>query len=183
MPIKFGEPREHPIPRISVEAARAGHPEALAVLYAQYAPDLLRLAFRLTGTVEDAEDVLQDVFVGLPEALRHYEERGNLRAWLRQVTARTALMLRRRTAVRREVSLDGSTPATAAMEPTLEQVALQRALEGLPGSLRAVFVLKVMEGYSHAEVAALLGIRRGTSEVRLYRAIRLLRSALRTTIP
>ena len=56
--------------------------------------------------------------------------------------------------------------------------ALERALTTLPGTLRSVFVLKEVEGYSHAEIAELLGIRRGTSEVRLLRAIRRLRQEL-----
>jgi RNA polymerase sigma-70 factor (ECF subfamily) len=56
--------------------------------------------------------------------------------------------------------------------------ALERALATLPDALRSVFVLKEVEGYSHSEIADLLGIRRGTSEVRLLRAIRRLRQEL-----
>ena len=49
---------------------------------------LLALARRLAGSAADAEDVVHDVFLGLPEALRRYEERGSLESWLKRVTAR-----------------------------------------------------------------------------------------------
>src|SRR6266545_3734721 len=90
-------------PEASIEAARAGSPDTLAVLYQDHGAALYRLAYRLTGTREDAEDVVHDVFVGLPEALRRYEERGSLEAWLKRVTARVALMRLRRRRRQREV--------------------------------------------------------------------------------
>src|SRR4029453_731131 len=69
-------------------ATRAGNMQALAVLYRRYAQTLMAVAYRLLSSREDAEDVLHDVFVGLPEALRKYDERGRLEPWLKRVTAR-----------------------------------------------------------------------------------------------
>ncbi len=62
-------------PDASIDRARTGDPEALASLYRAHGAALYRLAYRLTGTSQDAEDVVHDVFVGLPEALGRYEER------------------------------------------------------------------------------------------------------------
>jgi RNA polymerase sigma-70 factor (ECF subfamily) len=59
-----------------IAEARTGSPDALAGLYLEHGAALFRLAYRLVGTREDAEDVVHDVFVGLPEALQRYEERG-----------------------------------------------------------------------------------------------------------
>src|SRR3989442_11163180 len=70
--------------------------QALGTLYDTYARQLFRLAYRLVGTREDAEDVVHDVFVGLPDAFAHYEERGRLDAWLRRLTGRVAFMSPRR---------------------------------------------------------------------------------------
>jgi RNA polymerase sigma-70 factor (ECF subfamily) len=159
---------------------RAGEPAALDELFRRHAPGLLRLAAALTGADADGEDVVQDVFVGLPLALRGYEERGAFAAWLRGITARTALAARRRAARRRETALDaGGDRATRAAEPG-ERLALRDAVRRLPDDQRAVFVLKMVEGYSHAEIAELLGIRSGTSEVRLF-TVRRLRSLLSET--
>ena len=60
----------------------------------------------------------------------------------------------------------------------MQRDALERAIASLPDGLRAVFVLREVEGYSHAEIAALLEIRENTSQVRHHRAVRMLRSAL-----
>jgi RNA polymerase sigma-70 factor (ECF subfamily) len=161
----------------SIDGVRAGNPDALAALYGQYGRALYRLAYRLTGTREDAEDVVHDVFVGLPEALGRYEERGTFASWLKRVTARVALMRLRARNRRREVALD-ATLGTADRHADGERVALEAAIGALPDLLRSVLVLKEVEGYSHAEVGELLGISAGASRVRLNRAMRLLRKTL-----
>jgi len=138
---------------------------------------LFRLAYRLVGAREDAEDVVHDVFVGLPGALRRYEERGSFAAWLKRVTARVALMRLRSGKRRREVALDN---AAGQVQPpsTSGGDGLAAAVDTLPDHLRAVLVLKEIEGYAHAEIALLLGISEGASRVRLTRALERLRNEL-----
>ena len=160
-----------------IAEARAGSPDALAALYLEHGAALFRLAYRLVGAREDAEDVVHDVFVGLPDALRRYEERGSFAAWLKRVTARVALMRLRSGKRRREVALDNAAgqvqpPATSGGD------GLAAAVDTLPDHLRAVLVLKEIEGYSHSEVGELLGISVGASRVRLNRAMRRLRRTL-----
>lgn len=154
---------------------RAGEGTALDEIFRRHAAALLRVASALVD--EDAEDVVQDVFVGLAIALRSYEERGTFGAWLRGVTVRTALARRRQRASRRETELEPIDAHFAPGDPS-SAVALRDALRALPGSLREVAVLKLVAGYSHDEIASLLHIRPRTSEVRLYRAIRRLRTLL-----
>jgi RNA polymerase sigma-70 factor (ECF subfamily) len=158
-----------------VRDARNGSPEALGALYDAFGTGLFRLAYRLTGTREDAEDVVHDVFVGLPEALTRYDERGRLGAWLGRVTARVALMRQRRTRRRREVGLDDAAEVPARVAAQGDDAALWAALDALPAGQRAVLVLKEMEGYTHTEIAETLGISQVTSRVRLLRALRHMR--------
>jgi RNA polymerase sigma-70 factor (ECF subfamily) len=161
----------------SIDAIRAGSPDALAVLYREFGGPLYRLAYRLTGTREDAEDVVHDVFVGLPEALDRYEERGNFVGWLKRVTARVALMRLRGRRRQRLVPLETTdSGVTAPLDPAT--LALQTAVDALPERLRSVLVLKEIEGYAHAEVAELLGISVVASRVRLARALKRLRRML-----
>ncbi|MEP6620597.1 MAG: RNA polymerase sigma factor [bacterium] len=157
---------------------RNGDTAAMGSLFRRHAHSLIHLATALTGSPADAEDVVQDVFVGLQLALRGYVEQGAFAAWLRSVTIRTALANQRRAARRREVSPDGEMSSVEAPSNDLQRLLLRDAVVRLPDDMRVVFVLKVAEGYSHAEIASLLGIRAGTSEVRLFRAIRLLRALL-----
>jgi RNA polymerase sigma-70 factor (ECF subfamily) len=125
----------------------------------------------------DAEDVVHDVFVGLPEALRRYEERGALGAWLRTITARLALMrLREQTA--RPLAEVNNEDLAAASAKTDASLTVEQALRMLSPNLRAVLVLKEIEGFTHAEIAALLDISIGASEVRLHRALKTLREML-----
>ncbi len=155
-----------------MKGARAGEPEAIAELYEMFGGTVYRVALRLMNSVADAEDVVQDVFVGLGRSLLSFEGRGSLEGWIKRVTSRTALMRLRRQRSRNEISLDVGLPAWAATtrsSPVL-RLTLERALAELPDALRAVFVLKEIEGYSHQEIGEMLGIRPGTSKIRLYRA-------------
>src|SRR2546426_204970 len=135
-------------PASLIAGARAGSPDALSALYLEHGAALFRLAYRLGGAREDAGDVVHDVFVGLPEALRHYEERGRFAGWLKRVTARVALMRLRSGKRRREVALDS---AAGQVEPRAisERDGLQAAVSALPDHLRTVLVLREIEGYAH----------------------------------
>lgn len=161
-----------------VAALRAGDEGALADLYRRHAERLLAVAYRITGSRVDAEDVVHDVFVGLERALRSYDERGRLLAWLRRVTARTALM-KIRSRRRREARHDTvEAREEAAPEPVEDRLAVREALGEMSGKLRAVFVLKEIEGFSHGEIAEMLGISEGASSMRLSRAWTFLRRTL-----
>src|ERR1043166_2476623 len=98
------QPAEAP-PSDLVRRIRAGSHDALGELYSRSATRLFAIARRLTGTREDAEDVLHDVFLGLPDALRRYDESGTLEHWLSRVTTRVALMRLRSGKRRREVRM------------------------------------------------------------------------------
>jgi RNA polymerase sigma-70 factor (ECF subfamily) len=158
---------------------RSGDPDALSAAYYQFAGPLLTLANRLLGSPADAQDAVQDLFVGLPEALERYEERGLFPAWLGRALVRLALMRRRGRRRRRETDLRPASRMSAGRSSTgIEHWDLDRALQQLPDDQRAIVVLKAIEGYSHEEIAELLGIRRNTSAVRFHRALHRLRAAL-----
>jgi RNA polymerase sigma-70 factor (ECF subfamily) len=168
-----------PPQRTLLDRTAAGDADALAELYRRHGAAVHAVAYRLTASAADADDVLQDVFVGLPEALRRFDGRGSFEGWLRRVAARTALMRMRRATRRGEVELDSDTStAPAAAMDTGARVDIERALAALAPGLRAVFVLREVEGYSHAEIAEIMGLRAGTSEVRLHRARLRLRELL-----
>jgi RNA polymerase sigma-70 factor (ECF subfamily) len=159
-------------------ATRDGDPHALAALYGRYAHALMGVAYRLLASREDAEDVVHDVFVGLPEALRKYDERGRLESWLKRVTVRVALSRMRTERAERGSDVRAADLSGPSGLPPEDRITLAAAVATLAPSLRAVLVLKEVEGFTHAEIGAMLGISRGASEVRLHRAL----AALRTTM-
>jgi RNA polymerase sigma-70 factor, ECF subfamily len=150
-------------------------PDTVAELYRRHADALLAVAYRLLLSRDDAEDVVHDLFVGLPEALRTYEERGRMEAWLKRIVVRLALS---RLRSKRAVTLEESAHLAVVPSDPVNRVAVQRALTALPDALRAVLVLKDIEGFSHAEIASMLGISVAASEVRRHRALRRLRALL-----
>lgn len=163
-----------------VRAAAAGSREALGQLFHRYAEDVYRVAYRICGTRADAEDTLQDVFVGLPRALAHYEEKGRFGGWLRQVAVRTALSRMRAVRRRPWEPLDVvELPARASGADVVDRMELSRVLGQMPEAHRIVFLLKEVEGYDHAEIGAFLSISPGASRVRLHRAWRFLETRLR----
>jgi RNA polymerase sigma-70 factor (ECF subfamily) len=162
-----------------IERTRAGDASALESMFRRYASLVHRVALRLSADSLDAEDVLQDVFVGLPEAIRSFDATGSFEGWLKRVTVRTTLMKSRAKSRKHEVSLDAVLDSIeGSTETETDRMALEDAIAELPAMLRQVFVLKEIEGYSHTEIGTLLGITAGTSEVRLFRARRLLRDRL-----
>ena len=160
-----------------IAAARRGSADALGAMYDRHAGPLLAIAYRLLQSRADAEDVVHDVFVGLPELLRKYEERGALGAWLKTVTARVALARLRELSRQSHEDPDQFPRAAQDLDAA---ITLEAALRTLSPALRAVLVLKEIEGFSHAEVARMLDISTGASEVRLHRALQQLRAMLRT---
>jgi RNA polymerase sigma-70 factor (ECF subfamily) len=163
------------------DARSSAERELLTRLYVEHGAAVYGTALRLTGCSSDAEDVLQDVFVALPEALHTFRGDGSMEGWLRRVAARLALTRMRTRRRRGEVALPAPGQAehpTALPGDAAARVALDQAIAALPESLRTVFVLREVEGCSHDEIAALLDIAPGASQVRLHRA----KAALRTLL-
>jgi RNA polymerase sigma-70 factor, ECF subfamily len=158
-----------------LDRLRAGSAEALTWAYHEYAEGLYAISLAVTGCPVEAEDVLHDVFVGLPEATRKYRGNCDFEHWLKVVTARTAMMHNRRRRRRRELPLEkldrlARRAAEDFTDPLLVRLCLEEALAYLTDEMRIIYILKDVEGYTHDEIAAFLDIRPNTSQVRLYRA-------------
>lgn len=166
---------------------------ACTCLLKQYAPTLYRLAFRLVGEADEAEDVLQESFIRACEHIADFEGRSGLGTWLHRIVLNTALMRLRRKAPD-QIRLDEGRPdgsvgladrlADALPGPSDEaltaelQAQVERALLALPDTLRAAFVLRDIEGLSTREAAEALGIGESALKVRLHRAHQALRAPL-----
>ena len=164
--------------RTLIAHAASGSHDALAALFAIHSPDVHRIAYRLMMSADDADDVVQDVFIGLPEALSAFSG-GDFSAWLRKVAVRTTLMRMRASKRRAVTALRAASERDIAVSNfMLDRMAIATALIALPNDLRVAFMLRDVEGYAHAEIGSLLGVRTGTVEVRVHRARRRLRALL-----
>ena len=170
----------HPAPALDLDGLRRGDPAALGAAYHRHAGAVHRTLTGFLGDPVEAEDVLHDLFVGLPEALRRYEERGLFGAWLRRVALRLALQRLRSQRRRREVTPEALEPIgeRAAGEGLADRLAVERALALLPEGQRTVVVLRELEGWPHAEIAAFLDLSVGAVMTRHCRAMQRLRVLL-----
>src|SRR5215207_3435748 len=153
---------------------------ALALLFTKFGDLVFRTTFRLTASRADAEDATQDVFIRLPAAIPGFT--GTVEqfpAWLRRIAVRAALMRLRGGKRRREVSADSVVALVSRPDDVINRLTIETALARLTDEHRAVFLLKEVEGFDHAEIAQLLDISVANSEVRLHRARRQLRDLLR----
>lgn len=175
-------------PRITGEAelvARtlAGERAAFGGLVERYAPQARRVARAVLGDPDDADDAAQDGFLSALVKLGQYDPRRPFGPWLMRIVANAATDRRRRRNVRKVVPLDtalvggGPRPDAAALRSELND-RLRAALAELPERRRKAVVLFDVEGYSHAEIAGILGIPEGTVRSEVFHARRRLRTLL-----
>jgi RNA polymerase sigma-70 factor (ECF subfamily) len=160
----------------------AGDPRAERELYDAHVDRVFRLAFRMAGDAHRAQDYTQETFIRAFRRLADFRGESALSTWLCAIAVSVTLNGLRtlRRAREREVGLDEA-PAlgarTVEADPDLK-VRLTRAIDGLPNGYRTVFVMHDVEGYTHQEIAATLGVQPGTSKAQLFRARARLREAL-----
>ena len=167
-------------------------PEALGTLYSRYAATLLALGKRILGSVSDAEEVLQEVFLHVWNHAGRYDAgRSSVSTWLVLITRSRAIdRLRTRKVVERthetSAQLD---PAGHASPEGVETVFLQerrervqRELGKLPPEQKQVLEMAFYEGLSQSEIAARADLPLGTVKTRTLLAMKKLRNALRDEV-
>ena len=178
------------VPDILVARARAGDLEALEALYRAFETHVYNLVLRMLRTPEDAEDVLQETFLEVVRSIKQYRGEGHLWGWIKRIAASKALMRIRRNQVRATEQLDeestGQQVGYAGPELTRSgsvagvpaRIDLERAFEQLSETSRSVVWLHDVEGYTHEEIAELMGKTVSFSKSQLARAHARLRRML-----
>lgn len=175
--------------------ARQGDHAAFTELVNRYARKVFRLARHITQNDQDAEDVLQDTFLKAYSRLDQFQGNSKFYTWLMRIGVNESLMRLRRRKGSHTVSLDddletgdGSIPREIPSEESdpeenygREELreSLERAIDGLSESYRAVFLLRDVEGFSTEETAQMLGLSVSAVKSRLLRARLQLRGKLR----
>jgi RNA polymerase sigma factor (sigma-70 family) len=153
-----------------VARAREGDEAALEALYRAFEAPVYNLARRICRTTEDAEDVLQETFFEVCRSIGRYREEGSLWGWVRTIAASKALMRLRRNKYRDTDELNDELVIGQRKEETHLRMDLEAALERLPETSRAVVWLHDVEGYTHDEIAGMMGKTASFSKSQLARA-------------
>ncbi len=152
-----------------VARARTGDPAALETLFRAYEVPVYNLARRICRTTEDAEDVLQETFLEVCRSIGRYREEGSLWGWVRTIAASKALMRLRRNKYRDTDELHDEFIGQHREDSHL-RMDLEAALERLSETSRAVVWLHDVEGYTHEEIAGMMGKTPSFSKSALARA-------------
>ena len=161
---------------------------ALATLYDRYGRLAYSLAYRILGESEAAEDVVQDAFISAWRGAATFRpERGNPRGWLLSIVHHRAVDVQRRKTTFRPAPLEvaeqrAANEDTALMaERNVEQQTVRLALQALPEAQRRTIELAYFGGYTHVELAGLMGVPLGTVKGRMRIGLQKMRRALEGT--
>lgn len=172
-----------------VARVRAGDGDAFRVLVERHARTVFRLACRMVGNQQDADDVVQETFLRAYRQIGRFESRANFGTWLYRIAVNCSVdLLRQRPRhIAEPPPDDGEDPAGDCEDrPSPERLAygaevqakVGAALNGLSDSERAAFLLRHFEGRSIEEIGQVLGLRTSATKHTVFRAVKKMRRAL-----
>jgi len=166
-----------------VDAAKKGDAKAQKLIYEHYAPIMMSVCWRYVGDKETAKDMLQDGFIKLFLKLDMYAGIGSFAGWVRRIFVTTCLeYLRQKSALKLSNPIDDvgynlQQPDVSVIDK-MSADELMNLIADMPENFRTVFNLYVIEGYTHAEIAELIGITEVNSRTLFLRARKYLQNAI-----
>jgi RNA polymerase sigma-70 factor, ECF subfamily len=182
-----------------VAQAQSGDEQAFRRLVERHGRGVFQLAFRLTGSEPDAEDIVQDAFLKAYRELKRFEARSSFRTWLHRITVNCSYDLLRTRPRHKAESLDAGEGGEAEgqsrgarVEPEADDTSrpdrlafgaevqdrVRTAMNLLTPTERTAFVLRHFEGRSLEEIGETLGLRTGATKHSIFRAVQKMRRAL-----
>ncbi len=176
-----------------VEEFLKGNEQAYEKLFSRYSDKVYSLATRMTRNQEDAEEVVQDVFVTVFRKLKGFEGKSSFSSWLYRVTVNASLMKLRKKKQDQSTSFDDVFPdkdnnialrvgeeehadVIAQKKQAMEQI--QDAISKLPDDYRPVYILRDIDGLTSQEVGKILNLSIPAVKSRLHRSRLMLRRKL-----
>ena len=165
-----------------VQAVLAGDERAEREFYDHYVDRIYRLACRMAGDETLARDLTQDTFIRAFDKLSAFRGESAVGSWLHRIAVSVILNgIKKVKRIHAREQTGDELPEVAVTqrrsEPDLK-VRMHRAIDALPVGYRTVFVMHDVEGYTHEEIGAALGVQTGTSKAQLFRAREKMRAAL-----
>ena len=150
-------------------------------LFRRYAGKMLMVCMRYARHEMEAEDLLQDAFIKVFDNINKFEYKGSFEGWIRRIVINTALKNYSKKCFKQEqIGLENypDLPLEPEIYAHLQEEELLRLIAKLPEGYRLVFNLYAVEGYSHKEIADMLGIQESTSRSQLVKARKMLQAMI-----
>lgn len=169
-----------------VDRCVQGDQKAFYEIYQLYSKAMYNICFRILGTQEVAEDVLQEAFVNAFQNIKSYQGKASFGAWLKKIVVNKAISYLRKQQLnmveldeRMEVHDSGEADD---IDLIMKVETIREAIQKLPNGFRVVFSLYLLEGYDHKEIAEILEISESTSKSQYNRAKKKLKDILREEV-
>lgn len=172
-----------------VEQVRAGNTDAFRELVERHSHRLFKVAYRLTGSEANADDVVQETLLRAYRNIHRFDARSQFGTWLYRIAVNCSMDLMRKESRRtaRETTEEKVELASlATLDPRPDRLAESGELGKMVGHVlgelstteRTAFVLRHFEGYTSVEIGRLLGMRPGATRNAVFRAVKKLRAVL-----
>jgi RNA polymerase sigma factor (sigma-70 family) len=154
-------------------------------MYRRLSPRMYAVCLRYAGNAEEAEDILQEGFIKVFKKLDSFRSEGSFEGWVRRIFVNTAIEHFRRKKYLMPVTEKEENTIEGKYTSVLDDLGakdIMALVQELSPGYRTVFNMYVVEGYTHKEIADILGISEGTSKSQLSRAKVILQDMVRTHI-
>jgi RNA polymerase sigma-70 factor (ECF subfamily) len=169
-----------------IKACLKGKRSGQKELYDKYAPKMFGICLRYAKNYHLAEDLLQEGFIKVYRNLGGFKGTGSFEGWMRRIFVNTAIEHYRKNNLLYSVSEPTEAEAGPVENGAMENLSaadLMKLVNDLSDGYRMVFNLYAIEGYTHKEIGAMLGISEGTSKSQLARARNILKQKVQTYYP
>ncbi len=163
------------------QGCQAYDKKAQALLYSHFSKKMFAVCMRYAQTTLEAEDILQNGFIKVFTKHHLFDGKGSLEGWIKRIIVNTAIESFRQSKAMLTDSIEAhheNTIASHLSSDTTSYQDLLQLIKELPLGYRTVFNLYAIEGYSHKEIAEMLGISEGSSKSQLSRARQALQEKL-----
>ncbi len=164
-----------------IEGCRRGETRCQELLFKEFAPRILTTCRRYESSKQEAKDILQETFITVFKKIHQFNpQKGSMEGWIKRIAINTALKELRQQKLTFVDFSNIHEPSEELAEEitTVSNERILQAIKELPDGYRTVFNLFVLDGFSHHEVAAKLGISQQTSKSQLSKAKKMLRTKL-----
>lgn len=156
-----------------IERCKSGDIHAFGTLFEEFGEKLFGLCLRMSGDRNDAEDIIQEIFVILIKKIRAFRGDAKFSTWLYRVAINTCIsFLRKKKSI--TVSLEDVLASRSELavkpQPVIQRELLKKAITLLPDGYRTTIVLHDIQGYNHREIAEIMGTSIGASKSQLFKA-------------